>query len=220
MKKTENYHYLALLFALSSIADNVSVKRDKQGEGMSQKTEYSFTSNDGQVDFKIRLYTYCPDKNPYKREVYQLANYIRLNNAFLKIDKPITNDTELFEAAANLANAFTHWTSYKLKFMPTPSNANAIFSRLAEPVNYVYGWKQDVEQTFIPMCREHIALLTAGNLMVKDFLSLDKTTAVDMRKNINRTLFALGFSPEYVMDMYLSSKTMPPYSEQPPKTLN
>ena len=220
MKKTENYHYLALLFALSSIADNVSVKRDKSGEGLSQQTEYSFTSNDGQVDFKIRLYTYSPDKNPYKREVYQLANYIRLNNAFLKIEKPITNDTELFESAAKLANAFTHWTSYKLKFMPTQSNANAIFSRLAEPVNYVYGWKQDVEKTFVPLCREHITLLTAGNLMVKDFLSLDKTSAVDMRKNINRTLFSLGFTPEYVMEMYHSSKTMPPYSEQPPKTLN
>ena len=220
MKNTENYHYLALLFALSSICDNISVKRDKQGDGISQQTEYSFTSNDGQVDFKIRLYTYSPDKNPYKREVYQLANYIRLNNDFLKIDKPITTDTELFENTAKLANAFTHWTSYKLKFIPTQSNATEIFSRLAEPVNYVYGWKQDVEKTFVPMCREHIALTTAGNLMVKDFLSLDKTSAVLLRKHINQVLFGFGFKPEYVMEMYHSSKVLPPYSEPDAKTLH
>ena len=104
--------------------------------------------------------------------------------------------------------------------MPTPSNANSIFMRLAEPVNYVYGWKKDVEQNFIPMCREHIALTTAGNLMVKDFVSLDKTSAVQMRKNINRTLFAFGFAPEYVMEMYHSSKTMPPYSEPVAKSFD
>ena len=220
MKKTENYHYLALLFALSSIADNVSVKRDKNGEGMAQQPEYTFTSNDGQINFKIRLYTYCPDENPYKKEVYQLANYVQANNDFLKISKPIENDSELFENAAKLANGFTHWTSYKIRYSLSQERLNSIFQRLAEPVNYVYGWKQDVESTFIPMCREHIALITAGNLMVKDFLSLDQTSAVQMRKNINRSLFALGFAPEYVMEMYHSSKTMPPYEEPAPKTLN
>jgi hypothetical protein len=66
----------------------------------------------------------------------------------------------------------------------------------------------------------HIALTTAGNLMVKDFLSLDKTSAVLLRKHINQVLFGFGFKPEYVMEMYHSSKVLPPYSEPDAKTLH
>ena len=173
-------------------------------------------SEDGKLNFKISLYKLSQDPNPYKKEVYELATYIGQNNAFLKINKPVTSDAELFENAANLASAFSHWNQVKIRYSLSKERLVEIFNRLANPINTTYAWKQDVEKTFVPFCREHITLLTAGTLMSEKFLALDKTTAVDIRKNINKSLFALGFSPEYVMDMYMSSKTLPPFAETPP----
>ena len=216
MKRTENYHYLALLFSLASIADNVNVIRDKQGDGIQQKTNYIFASNDEKLNFSIALYKLSKDPNPYKKEVYELATYIGQNNAFLNIQKPVKSDAELFENAAKLASAFSHWNQIKIRYNPSKEYLTELFHQLAAPINSTYAWKQDVERTFVPLCREHITLLTAGTLMSEKFLSLENTTAVDIRKNINKSLFALGFSPEYVMEMYQSSKVMPPFAEEPP----
>lgn len=216
MKRTENYHYLSLLFALTSLADNITITRDKKGDGIQQQTDYIFESNDGKLNFKIGLYKLSKDPNPYKKEVYELATYIGQNNDFLKIQKPVTTDKELFENAAKLATAFSHWHTVKIRFSLTNDRLQEIFNRLAQPINTTYAWKQDIEQTFIPLCREYITIMTAGTLMSKKFLSLEDTTAVDIRKIINQSLFAFGFSPDYVMEMYLSGKQLPPFAEEPP----
>lgn len=209
MKKyIENYHYMSLIFALASISPEINIIRDKNGFGLAQKTDYHIYSNDLAVDYTINFYTYSTDEKPYQKELYGLANYVKANNPYLKLNDPVTNDKELFSTLALLSNAYNHWTRAKLRLCSEPEQ-NEILTKTLSPLTTTCDWIDNINDTFIPRCREHIALLTATQLMYKEFLSLGQTNERKIKQCINQTLFALNFAPEDVMNMYIESSGYP-----------
>ncbi len=209
MKKyIENYHYMSLIFALASISPEIHIIRDKNGFGFTQKTDYHIYSNDLMVDYTINFYTYSTDEKPYQKELYGLANYVRTNNPYQKLNTPVTNDKELFSTLVSLSNAYNHWTRAKLKLCSEPEQ-NEILAETMAPLSTTCDWIDNINDTFIPRCREHIALLVATQLMYKEFLSLGKTSERKIKQCINQSLFALNFAPEEVMNMYLASDNHP-----------
>ena len=199
---------MALIFGLASISPEINITRNKTGFGFAQKSDYYIRSNDGLIDYKLNFYEFSKDKIPYQKELYDLANYVRTHNQYLTLNTPVTNDKELFSTIAMLSNAYNHWTCAKLRILPENEHLGILTETLS-PLTTTCNWIEDINETFIPRCREHIALLTASQLMYKEFLALKDTSARKIKQCINQTLFALNFTPEDVMNMYLVSNNYP-----------
>lgn len=206
----ENYHYLGLIISLAGMAKNTSITQMNNDGTMQRKTYYRIKSNDGEIDFKLNLLKLDKRQAPYKAELYKLANYICRKEIpeFKKTE--IKNDDELFEDVAQLQHAWQYFNNIILGSITYLSEAEQYCKYLFSPIKQLIEWKEELEQNFIPLCRELTAINVAGTLCANIFTDrCQRATPDDIKNNIRVALRYSSYNDKQIDEMFNSTANLP-----------
>ncbi len=212
MSTIENYHYAAYLFSLALFSDKVDITRKINGTGIQREVYYNISSPDKTYNETFSFFHIPKSKNPYKRELYNLITYICGIKKF-NTPKELKNDDEMRRIYLYLINEVLHMNDVKISFCFNDESFNKTIKQIGMPYETVSNWRVETERNFIPMCREHIILVSTEHLIAEILQSKDRVNNTQLDKAMDKALSLFGFSPD-------SSKTMRELSEKlPPDTL-
>ena len=209
MSKLENYHYVSYLFSLALLSDRVDITREIKGTGIQREVYYNISSPDKKYNETFSFFHLPKSKNPYKRELYNLLSYIFDVKKF-NSPKEIKNDNEMLRRYLYLINEVLHMNDVKISFCFNQEEFNKTINQIGMPYQIVSNWRVETEKNFIPMCREHIILVSTEYLIAEILKNQNKVNQSQIEATMDKALAMFGFSPEKSREMRIQSESLPP----------
>ncbi len=209
MGQLENYHYASYLFSLALLSDKVDLTREIKGTGIQREVYYNVSSPDKKYNETFSFFHLPKSKNPYKRELYNLLSYIFDVKGF-NSPKEIKNDDEMLRRYLYLINEVLHMNDVKISFCFNQEEFNKTINQIGMPYQIVSNWRIETEKNFIPMCREHIILVSTECLIAEILKNQNKVNQSQIEASMDNALSMFGFSQEKSREMRMQSELVPP----------
>lgn len=209
MSTIENYHYAAYLFSLALFSDKVNLTREIKGSGIQREVYYNISSPDKAYNETFSFFHLPKNKNPYKRELYNLITYICGVKGF-NTPKVLKSDAEMRRVYLYLINEVLHMNDVKINFCFNQEQFNKTIAEIGKPYQIVSDWRVETERNFIPMCREHIILVATEHLVAEALKTQNKVADSQLDTAMDNALSLFGFSPEQTKQMRKITENIPP----------
>ena len=208
MSTIENYHYAAYLFSLALLSDKVDLTREIKGTGMQREVYYHILSPDKKYNETFSFFHLPTSKNPYKREIYDLVSYICEAKGF-NVPKGIKDDNDMLSRYLFIINGVLHMNDVKISFCANKADFEKTIAEIGRPYQTINDWRMETERNFIPMCREHIILVSAEHLLAEVLQTQDKVKPEQVYASMDTALSHFGFSKEKSEEMRNLSRVLP-----------
>lgn len=209
MNYLENYHYAAYLFSIALLSEKVELSRKIVGSGMQREVYYQISSPDKKYNETFSFFHIPRTKNPYKRELYNLLSYIYSVKGF-KVPKEVKNDEEMLARYLYLVNETLHMNDVKISFCSSREDFEKRIAEISKPLKTANDWRMETETNFIPMCREHIILVSTEHLLAEILQTQNKVKPEQVEDAMDISLSLFGFKPEQTKQMRKISAAIPP----------
>ena len=209
MERLENYHYAAILFSLAAITNGIDITRRTEGQGLARNTYYNISSADKKISYDYLFTTYPKHKNPYKRELYELLQYI-IEHKKISVPSKISNDEEMLGRAVYFFNEYLHMRDVKAKFCFSQAQYDKAMDEVLKPALTFDEWRLETEKNFMPLCREHTILCAAETLTQLVCMNPKYVNKQEVMEAITAALKKSTFTDAQIKTMIEQSSKLPP----------